>query len=76
MQRTGAPETSCYKVTEAQSGYYQAYQMIDQVLNDIRETKDNLDEIFHPWYEMACEMAKSVDVMSSEPRLAKCWSRY
>ena len=50
--------------------------MIDQVLNDIRETKDNLDEIFHPWYEMACEMAKSVDVMSSEPRLAKCWSRY
>ena len=76
VQRTGAPETSCYKVTETQSGYYQAYQIIDQVLNDIRETKDNLDEIFHLWYEMACEMAKSVDVMSSGPRLAKYWSRY
>lgn len=55
---------------------YQAYRMINQVINDLRETKNNIDEEFHHWYEMACEMAKSVGVMPSEPRLAKCWSRY
>ena len=50
--------------------------MIDQVINDLRETKDNMDEEVHHWYEMACEISKSVGVMPSEPRLAKCWSRY
>ena len=49
--------------------------MIDQIINDLRETKDNMDEEFHCWYEMACEMTKSVGVMSSEPSLTKCWSR-
>ena len=46
---------------------YQAYQMIDEVVNDIRETKDNMDEEFHHCYEMACEMTKSVGIMPSEP---------
>ena len=41
--------------------------MIDEVVNDIRETKDNMDEEFHHCYEMACEMTKSVGIMSSEP---------
>ena len=51
---------------------YETYQII----NDLRETKDNMDEEFHHWYQMACETAKSVGVMPSEPRLAKCWCRY
>ena len=50
--------------------------MINQVINDVRETKDNIDGEFDHWYEMACEMAKSVGVMPSEPRLPKCWSQY
>ena len=50
--------------------------MIDEVVNDIRETKDHMDEEFHHCYEMACEMTKSVGIMPSEPRLAKCWSQY
>ena len=50
--------------------------MIDQVINDLRETKDNMDEQFHHCYEMACEMAKSVGVMPPETPLAKCWTRY
>ena len=48
-------------VTKLQKGnqdIYQAYQMIDQVNTNLRETKDNVDEGFHHWYEMACEMAK------------------
>ena len=49
--------------------------MINQVINDLRETKDNMDEELHHWYEMASEMAKSVSAMlPSEQRLAKCWS--
>ena len=54
---------------------YEADQMIDQVINDFRETKNKMDEEFYHWYGMACEMAKSVCVMPLEPRLAKCWSR-
>ena len=64
------------KLQKCNQDIYQAYQMIYQVINDLRETKDDMDEEFHHWYEMACEMAKSVGVMPSEPRLAKCWSRY
>ena len=41
--------------------------MINQEINDLRETKDNMDAEFHHWYEMACEMAKSAGIMSSEP---------
>ena len=63
------------KLQKRNQDIYQAYQMIDQVINDLREKKDNMDEEFHHWYEMACEMAKSVGVMPSEPRLAKCWSQ-
>ena len=50
--------------------------MIDQVINDLREPKDNMDEECNHWCEMVCEMAKSVGVTPSEPRLANCWSRY
>ena len=65
------------KLQKRNQDIYQAYQTIDQVINDLRETKDNMDEEFHHWYEMACEMAKSVGVMSSESsRLANCWSQY
>ena len=64
------------KLQKRHQDIYEAYQMIDQVINDLRETKYNMDEEFHHWYEMACEMAKSVDVMPLEPRLAKCWSQY
>ena len=46
--------------------------MMDQVINDLRETKDNMDAEFQHWYEMTCEMAKSVGVIPLEPRLAKC----
>ena len=36
-------------------------------INDLRKTKHNMDEEFPHWYEMECEMAKSVGVMPSEP---------
>ena len=64
------------KLQKRNQDIYEAYQMIDQVIDDLGETKDNIDEEFHHRYEMACEMANSVGVMLSKPRLAKCWSRY
>ena len=64
------------KLQERNQDIYQDHQMIDQVINDLRETKDNMDEEFYHWYEMVCEMAKSIGVIPSETRLAKCWSRY
>ena len=64
------------KLQKRNQNIYEAYQMIDQVINDLRETKDNMDEEFHLWYQMACEIPKSVRIMPSEPRLAKCWCRY
>ena len=64
------------KLQKRNQDIYEGYHMIDQVINDLRETKGNMDEEFHHWYEMACKMAKSVGLMPSEPRLAKCWSRY
>ena len=57
------------KLQKRNQDIYQAYQMIDQVINDLSKTKDNLDEGFHDWYEMTCEIAKSVGVMPSEPRI-------
>ena len=50
------------KLQKRNQDIYEAYKMIDQVINDLRETKDDMDEKFHQWYEMACELAKSVDV--------------
>ena len=62
-------------VTKLQKRIQDIYETY-QIINDLRETKDNMDEEFHHWYQMACETAKSVGVMPSEPRLAKCWCRY
>ena len=50
--------------------------MIDQVINNLRETKDNVDEECNHWYKMTCEMAKSVGVMPSEPLLANSFLRF
>ena len=40
--------------------------MMDQVINDLRQTKDNMNEEFYQWYEIACEMSNSIGVMPSE----------
>ena len=41
------------KLHKCNQDIYDAYQMMDQVINYLRETKDNMDEQFHHWYEMA-----------------------
>ena len=50
------------KLQKHNQDVYEAYQMIDQVINNLRETKDDMDETFHQCCEMAFDLAKSVDV--------------
>ena len=50
----GALKPLVTKLQKHKLHIYQAYQMISQVINDLRETKDNMDEEFHHWYEMVC----------------------
>ena len=50
--------------------------MIDQVLNDLKKTKTNITEEFKLWFQFAVDMAKSVGVSPSVPRIAKCWSQF
>ena len=64
------------KLQKRSQDIYEAYQMIDQVINNLRETKDNVDEQCNHWYKMTCEMAKSVGVMPSEPLLANSFLRF
>ena len=40
------------KLQKRNQDIYQAYQMISQVINDLRETKDNMDKEFRHWYEI------------------------
>ena len=45
--------------------------MIDQVLNGLEETKDNIEDELHPWFRFADDMGKSVNVNLSTPRICK-----
>lgn len=36
--------------------------MIDQVLNELEETKDKIKEELHLWFRFVGDMVKSVDV--------------
>ena len=64
------------KLQKRNQDIYQAYHMIDQVLNDLKKTKTNITEEFKLWFQFAVDMAKSVGVSPSVPRIAKCWSRF
>ena len=54
----------------------QAYHMIDQVLKNLEEIKNNVTEEFKLWFQFSIDMAASVGVSPSVPRIAKCWSRF
>ena len=50
--------------------------MIDQVLKNLEEIKNNVTEEFKLWFQFSIDMAASVGVSPSVPRIAKCWSRF
>ena len=55
---------------------FQAYHMIDSVIEDLCMKRANVEKDFADWYEQAVKMAQSVDVQPNKLRTAKCWSRF
>ena len=50
--------------------------MINTIASDLMDYRGNVDEEFSIWHDFAVEMATSIDVEPSTPRIEKCWSKY
>ena len=50
--------------------------MIDSVLREWKNYRDDIDNEFQHWYDFAVRICKDVGIEPGLPRLAKCWSRY
>lgn len=55
---------------------YQAYQMIDQVIEDLKYFRKNINHEFDHWSSMAQKMITAVGERKSEPRTKKCFSAH
>ena len=51
---------------------YQAYNLINKVLSDLRDIQSIIDTGLKLWFTFAVDMAKSVGVEPSLPRTATC----
>ena len=50
--------------------------MIDQVLSDLKDVKNNIEEECSTWFKFAVDMGASVGIHPDKPRTAKCWSNF
>ena len=50
--------------------------MIDLVMSDLKLYRENIDEQFKAWYNLATTVTQSVVVQPSVARLAKDWRRF
>ena len=50
--------------------------MIDQVLSDLKDFKNNIGEEFSAWIKFAFDMGPSVGIDPDKPRTAKRWSNF
>ena len=50
--------------------------MIDDVLMELKNYRDDIDYEFQHWYDFAVRIYNDVCIGSGLPRLAKCWIRY
>ena len=55
---------------------FEGYYMIDTIVSDLMDYRRNVDKEISIWYGFAVEMANSIDVEPSTPRIVKCWSKY
>ena len=55
---------------------FQAYHMIDSVIEDLSMKRANIEREFADWYEQAVKMTQSVGVQPNKPRTTRCWSRF
>ena len=64
------------KLQKRNQDIYQAYHMIDQVLSDLKDVKNNIEEEFSAWFKFAVDMGASVDINPDKLRTTKCWSNF
>ena len=64
------------KLQKRNADIYVAYHMIDEVIDQLRSYRDNIDDEFSEWYNFAVSMSEKIGVGPSMPRIAPCWSRY
>ena len=64
------------KLQKRNQDIFKGYYMINTIVSDLMDYRRNVDKEFSIWYGFAVEMANSIDVEPSTPRIAKCWSNY
>ena len=64
------------KLQKRNQDIFKGYYMIDTIVSDLVDYRRNVEKEFSMWYGFAVEMANSIDVEPSTPRIAKCWSKY
>ena len=60
------------KLQKRNQDIYQAYCMIDKVLNGLRDIQSNTDLELKVWFTFAVDKVKSVGVKPNLPRTARC----
>ena len=50
--------------------------MIDQLLSDLQDVKNNIEEEFSAWFKFAVDMGVYFGIHPDKPRIAKCWSNF
>ena len=63
------------KLQKRNRDIYLAYHMIDQLLSDLKDVKNNIEE-FSAWFKFAVDMGASVVIHPDKPRIAKCWGNF
>ena len=61
------------KLQKRNQNICKAYQMIDDVISELKGFRENVDMEFEHWFNFAVKLGNTV---SSVPRLAKSWSRF
>ena len=64
------------KLRKCNQDKYTTYQMIESVLRQLKNYRDDIDNEFQHWYDFPVRICKDIGTEPDLPRLAKYWSRY
>lgn len=59
------------KLQKRDRDIYEAYQMIDFVIQEVEKMRENIDELWCDWFQEAQSMAEAVETRPTVPRFAK-----
>ena len=61
-------KTLAAKLQKCDQDIYDAYMMIDEVINGVKTLRNTIDTTFHFWYDEILQLAETMGVMESVPR--------